>query len=151
MIIVESEHTVAVLEALNRLTYRTENLRPLLAAIGEDLTESTKHRFTTQLSPDGHRWKPNAFLTVRRKGPQYRPPLTGLTGHLQQTIHYLLESNDLYVGSPMEYARVQQEGGESHWREYNEIWDIPARPFLGISDSDAAQILLDVSDYLLAQ
>jgi phage gpG-like protein len=51
----------------------------------------------------------------------------------------------------MEYARVQQEGGESHWREYNEIWDIPARPFLGISDSDAAQILLDVSDYLLAQ
>lgn len=149
MIEITAENIATVNEALNRVAYRTDHLSGILHDIGEELIESTKRRFTTQLSPDGYRWKSNSFLTVKRKGPQYRPPLTGLTGKLQQTISYLVQGNDLYVGSPMDYARVQQEGGESHWQEYNEDWDIPARPFLGISDSDTAQILLAINHYLL--
>ena len=47
----------------------------------------------------------------------------------------------------MEYAAMQQFGGIKS--EFPHLWgDIPARPFLGVSESDAEEILAIVHDYL---
>jgi len=53
----------------------------------------------------------------------------------------------LDVGSAMEYATLQQFGCIT--AEFPHLWsDIPARPFLGISEADAAGILAIVHDHL---
>lgn len=62
--------------------------------------------------------------------------------------------NYLYVGSSAEYAATQQFGAKQgafgrDKRNHPLPWgDIPARPFLGVSDEDASEILSVVSDYL---
>jgi phage gpG-like protein len=45
---------------------------------------------------------------------------------------------------------VQQFGGVSHWAEYGEDWNIPPRPFLGVSAKDKQDILQIIDDYLLS-
>jgi len=51
------------------------------------------------------------------------------------------------IGSPMEYAAMQQFGGTK--AEFPNLWgDIPARPFLGISSQDENEILTILRNYL---
>lgn len=96
-------------------------------------------------------------------------PLVGHTRLLATQIFYQVESGALVIGSSMPYARVQQEGAKQgefgrvvasnikRFRQFDEKdfrryagtkkghplpWgDIPARPFLGISEADRAGIL----------
>jgi phage virion morphogenesis protein len=126
-------------EALQRLSNATANLTPALQEIGEVLMESTKDRFGSLTGPSGERWPANSPVTLQNK-PGNRP-LTGETGALMDTIHWqLLSNNAVAIGSPMEYAAMQQFGGTK--AEFPWLWgDIPARSFLGISDADKADIL----------
>jgi phage virion morphogenesis protein len=134
------------LNGLNELLRRTGDLRPAMAEIGETLTESTKQRFGSQAGPDGQPWPANSPVTIERKGRDQ--PLTGETGSLMDEIHYNLVGNDaLEVGSPMEYAAMQQFGGDQ--AEFSHLWgDIPARPFLGFSDEDQDEILAIIQAHL---
>ena len=51
------------------------------------------------------------------------------------------------IGSPKEYAAMQQFGGQKS--KFPHLWgDIPARPFLGISDRDQKSVLDIISGYL---
>lgn len=160
--------------ALQRLRGRAENLSPLMQRIGELLVESTQDRFSTATAPDGSAWAPNTETTITRylgltrgnhkkdgslskKGAARgaaKKPLTGETGELRRQIHYRVIGNSLEVGSSMEYAAVQQFGrkkGESGSdRRGRPIpWgDIPARPFIGLSDDDKSGIEQSISDYL---
>jgi phage virion morphogenesis protein len=137
-----------VLTALQDLQRSTGDLRPALAEIGEVLIESTKQRFGSQTGPDGQPWPANSPVTIERKGRDQ--PLTGKTGNLMDAIYYNLVGNDaLEIGSPMKYAAMQQFGGGKD--EFPHLWgDIPARPFLGVSDSDRSAILDILRDHLQA-
>ncbi len=156
-----------VLAALARLRGRTDNLGPVLKAIGGDLVESTKQRFATATAPDGTPWAANSAVTISRdlgltqgnykkdgslskKGEARqsgKKPLTGETGALAGQIHYQVNGNVLEVGSSMEYAAMQQFGGRKS--EFPHLWgDIPARPFLGLSAADKSAIEETVADYL---
>jgi phage virion morphogenesis protein len=134
-----------ILEALQNLQRATDNLQPALTEIGEKLTESTKQRFSSQTGPDGQRWKANSPVTIDRKGRD-QPLIDG--GHLMEQISPKLIGNDiLEVGSTMQYAAMQQFGGTKS--EFPHLWgDIPARPFLGISDDDRNEILSILDDHL---
>jgi len=124
--------------ALRNLLAVTGNLDDALTDIGEYLVESTKQRFGTLTGPDGEHWEDNSPVTIERKGRNQ--PLTG-EGSLGEQIHaQLLGNNTLAVGSSMEYAAMQQFGGTR--TEFPHLWgDIPARPFLGISEDDKDKIL----------
>lgn len=128
----------AIVEALLKLQESGSNLRPALLQIGELLQDSTQQRFSTATAPDGQKWAANTIMTIDRKGSSQ--PLTD-GGTLGNTIDYqLLGSDGLQIGSPMEYAAMMQFGGTQ--AEFPNLWgDIPARPFLGISDNDRAHIL----------
>lgn len=134
-----------VIAALRRLAASAENPRPVLLAIGEKLTESTKLRFQTSTAPDGKKWAPNKPSTLaRKKGDK---PLIGKTQLLSQQISYAADMQSLVVGSPMKYAAMQQFGGKKS--QFPNLWgDIPARPFLGISDADEKMIVGEIGDYL---
>lgn len=76
-----------------------------------------------------------------------KKPLIGEGKSLSTQIHYRTEGHTLFVGSPQVYAAMQQFGGEK--AEFPNLWgDIPARPFLGISDSDAEGMERTAVDYL---
>lgn len=156
-----------VLAALARLRRRTDNLGPVLKAIGEDLVESTKQRFATGAGPDGTPWAANSAVTISRylgltkgnykkdgelskKGATRlgaKKPLTGETLSLGSQIRYQVRGNVLEVGSSMEYAAMQQFGGTK--AQFPNLWgDIPARPFLGLSAADKAAIDETIAEYL---
>ena len=69
-----------------------------------------------------------------------KKPLIGESRALSTSITYYVDRNTLVIGSPMEYAAMQQFGGRK--AEFPFLWgDIPARPFLGISTQDETAIL----------
>ena len=158
-----------VLDMLGELSKRCINLQPAMKEIGEDITESTKRRFATATDPEGTPWAPNStettiprYLgafggshkkdgTLSKRGEARsaaKKPLTGETKALATTINYqLVGSSAVSIGSPMVYAAMQQFGGTK--AEFPHLWaDIPARPFLGISEVDKANILDIVGSYL---
>jgi len=167
-----------VLAALDKLSKATANPRPTLKAIGERLVVSTKERFETSTAPDGKKWQPNSDTTLHmalrggkihhkdgttsvkyfnkkgalnKAGASYlanKKPLIGKTHALASNIDSSLDGNTLRIGSPMKYAAMQQFGGLTSPRSMIPGSRIPARPFLGLSDSDEAMILKTVSDYL---
>jgi|WetSurMetagenome_2_1015567.scaffolds.fasta_scaffold169383_1 phage gpG-like protein len=81
-----------------------------------------------------------------------RPLIDG--GDLARQIIKTVHGNTLLVGSTMIYSAVQQfglkQGKSGSTKRGSPIpWgDIPARPFLGISDQDRVDILDAISDYL---
>lgn len=154
---------------LDQLVQRMDDLTPALAEIGEDQVESIKGRFATAKAPDGTPWAPNSQVTLdaylglfkgshkkdgslSKKGQARaasKKPGTGETKALQSTINYQLEGADtVSIGSPMIYAAMFNFGGTK--AQFPNLWgDIPAREFLGFSDSDRANITQIVQSYLL--
>lgn len=162
-------------ELLSRIQEAGKNPAPALKQIGELLVDSTKRRFQASRSPDGSPWAPNTQTTLlghlgRFQGSYNKDgrlsargarrasgkkPLIGETRSLSTTIHYRVFGTTLDIGSPMEYAAVQQFGAKkgafgTTSRGTSIPWgDIPARPFLGVSTDDWQTIRSVFSDYLL--
>lgn len=163
-----------VLDVLARLARRAGDLSPALKQIGEDMVDSTRRRFATGTAPDGSRWAPNSQTTLLRYlGSKDRPkgvfgkrdgkltakgvgvalgkkPLVD-SGNLASTINYRVVDGGrtLLVGSPQKYAAVQQFGADKGSLGKGAPWgNIPARPFLGISADDRADILDVLQRYL---
>lgn len=157
------------IDYLQGMLDRAKNLRPVLAEIGEDQTEATKRRFSTAKAPDGTAWAPNSAATLgeysslfaRKKDGSLtkkaqskianKKPLTGETRALATTINYQITSdNEVSIGSPMVYAAMQQYGGKK--AQFPHLWgNIPARPFLGASEADKANIADLVRSYMLGE
>lgn len=157
------------LDYLQAMIERGKNLRPVLAEIGEDMTESTKRRFTTAKAPDGTPWAPNSATTLARYSDLFarkkdgtlskkaaakiagKKPLTGETRALATTINYQITGdNAVGIGSPMVYAAMQNFGGTKS--DFPHLWgNIPARPFLGASEADKTNIADLVRSYMLGE
>jgi phage virion morphogenesis protein len=159
-----------VIQALTRLANATHHLPTVLDQIGDMLIYSTKQRFATSTGPDGQRWASNSQVTILRYLGKYKGsygkktgkltktgagrvmgkrPLIGETGDLSRQIAKSVDGNTLYIGSTMLYAAAQQFGAKNHQFQGRAPWgDIPARPFLGLSDQDRTNILDTISDYL---
>jgi phage virion morphogenesis protein len=135
------------------LARRGENLRPLMTEIGEHLRTSTTLRFERERAPSGAPWLP-----TWRGGAILQD-----TGRLRQSITYLASDDQVEVGTNVIYAAIHHLGGTitaknapylvfkapdgSGFRRKKSV-TIPARPFLGISESDEAAILEIATDYL---
>lgn len=130
--------------ALEGLAGRMEDLTPLMEQIGEYLTRSTKQRFAEGKGPDGTDWATNSPVTLARKAGA--KPLID-TRTLSQGIHHEAGADFVEVGSNTVQAAMMQFGGTK--AQFPHLWgDIPARPFLGISDADETALVALVEDYL---
>ncbi|OJV61460.1 MAG: phage morphogenesis protein [Burkholderiales bacterium 64-34] len=158
---------------------RAKNMKPVLLEIGQDMTESSTRRFETATAPDGSAWAPNSEVTLARYSSMFarkkdgeltkrsaaklaaKKPGIGETRALSTTIDYQLRGDDaVAIGSPMIYAGTFHYGAKSGefgfgfyaTREgsFPLPWgDIPARPFLGASEEDKANIVDLVNSYLM--
>lgn len=127
-----------------RAVGKIRDLQNAAEEVGEALVSSARERFETGESPSGEKWKESE--RVKKKG--------GTTlrdkSHLYNSIGYKASPNMVAVGapkpsagSPVEYAAIHQFGGETG---RNHSVDMPARPYIGISEADieeARAILLD--------
>ncbi len=126
---------------LANLANKPNELKPLLAAIGAELLISTRDRFDTSTGPDGQRWADPISAAYRAykasKSGGNKPNI--FSKIMRDTITMDVGSDELTIGSNVEYARRRQLGMGS-----NE----PARPFLGISSGDEKFINDAVADFL---
>jgi len=124
-----------------------------IAAYGEN---STLERFDSETGPDGKKWKQS--LRARLTGGK---TLTD-KGHLRDSITSESGRDWAQWGSNKIYARIQQLGGvikpksskklrfrlaNGGWRTVSQV-TLPARPYLGISHEDEAEILALIRDRL---
>ena len=133
------------------------DLRPLMDALGFEGEAQTRRRIETEkTSPDGVPWEPNKTGN----------PTLERDGHLLNSITYNLLGDDAVEwGSNRVYAAIHQFGGtitakdapylqfqiNGQWVRVNKV-EIPARPYLGISEKnwqDMADIINDFLDGLL--
>lgn len=112
----------------------------LLSDVGRYLVNSTRERAHRQVSPSGQRWQPlsPAYKAYKqRKRPGY--PILEFDSHmLGNMLSRQVEGTTLLVGTTAIYGATHQFGRGK----------IPARPFLGLSDADLAEIDLLVEDHL---
>lgn len=159
----------SIIAALRQIAGRLGDVGPGLKAIGETLSESTKRRFETSTGPDGEKWSSNSPVTIMQYLGAYKNsftkagrlsskgadrvmakrPLIGETRSLFSTITWTISGSSVLIGSPMIYAGVQQFGANAHAFGSSPWGDIPARPFLGVSDDDEHDILDLMSKFLL--
>jgi phage virion morphogenesis protein len=139
--------------ALDRLAGLDAAQDTLLRPIGALLVASTVRRFATNVAPDGAAWpKLNpVYDAFRRAGPMLVQS-TALRG----SITFGTAAGEVRVGSNMIYAAVHQFGavikpvkakaltfrlgGSGPLIRVRSV-TIPARPYLGVSDEDAADIV----------
>lgn len=139
-----------VLAALTRLARHIDYLEPALDKIGAAVADSIKANFRDQQDPDGNDWKELSDVTKerRRQGRgSGSPEILRDTGRLKESIASQTGDFAVEIGSDVKYANMMQFGGDKS--DYPWLWgDIPARPFVGVSDHDRAQILDILHDYL---
>lgn len=128
-----------VSSALARAMEVLGDVQPLMADIGEQLLISHRQRFAQQLSPTGESWAPlSARYQARKKRNKNR--ILTLDGFLGGTLSYAPSADGLLFGTGLKYGAVHQFGFPAR--------ELPARPWLGVSDADAVEIVAITQEHL---
>lgn len=148
----------AIFRRLDAASEVLGDLTPVYQDIGEYMIEATKQRFRRSEAPDGSRWQPKKPATIARyldRGDGMRPdPLIGPSGRLGREINYFASRGGVELGSALEYSAVMQHGarkgafGADQGGRPIPWGDIPARVWLGISDTDERNILDILDEHL---
>jgi phage virion morphogenesis protein len=132
--------------ALDKLIWRAQNLKPVYAAIGEMLLVSHRDRWDRdkKQAPDGSSWatlSPGYKKSKRKRESKGADKILVLDTFLRDTsLSYSATHSGLKFGANSEYAATHQFGDSAR--------NIPARPFLGMSDDDEQAVLDIISDWL---
>lgn len=135
-----------VIQQLQRLITKGEQLGPLMNDIGEMLLFSHNQRNAQSIEPDGTPWAPLSTATQALKPHHKNSPLR-LNDILLQQLLYQADDNGLELGSNMVYAAMQQFGGTTSPKSMIPGKDIPAREFIGLSSDDEQAVLEIVASY----
>lgn len=147
---------LGVISDLDQIAAAGEDMFPLMDAIGRVLVAGAVERITvSNIDPDGVPW-PQSFRAEVFGGPTLHA-----TGNLARSITSAPEAREVTVGSNLIYAGVHQEGAVIRAKTakgllfmladgeevvVSEVW-IPRRPYLGISEGEAADIADLTVDY----
>lgn len=130
--------------------------QPLMREIAAQLHDAVNENFAQQGRP--------AWLGIKREGM-----ILQKSGRLISSIQAFSDNDSAVVGTNVEYAAIHQFGGKTkphvilprnkqalafNGRVVKKVnhpgSDIPARPFLMLTDEDEEKLLNTVSDYLIA-
>lgn len=141
---------IAANRALAALAAASQDMTPLMEGIGRVLVNGAIERIgTTNVSPDGVAWQPSRRATEDGGKTLYE------SGVLMRSINAWASPDQVVVGTNTPYAAVHQLGAatgtlgvwignDKNGRDKTVLspWgDIPARPYLGISDEEQGLIL----------
>ncbi len=125
-----------VLEALERLALAGGDSSSALAEIGENLLISHRARFDRQQDPEGNPWAPLSE-SYRARKRRNKNKILVLDSYLKDLLRYQIEAGGtvLRFGTDRIYGATHQFGDRRR--------NIPARPFLGLSEADR-RMMVDV-------
>lgn len=126
---------------IEQLRQKLTDLTPLMEDIGVILSRSSEERFTTKQSPNGNYWANLMPSTIARKGNNN---ILINKGHLSDII-YQADKYSVSVGTTEVYGVFHQFGAKKRNGK-----EMPARPFLGISDDDERDIFDKINQYLMS-
>ena len=137
MVTVDLGEMQKLAEVLNHSALSASDRQSLMKGLGEEIVEQSRSRILeTQQDPEGNQWQDYAASTLRGLKAQELADVVSLLhreGYLQSSIDVQRKSSwDVLVGSVMEYAAVHQWGYKPR--------NIPARPYLGLSTDDIADL-----------
>ena len=142
--------------ALAQLEAALADKTELMQDLGELLVQSTQDRMEAGENPDGSPFAPRSALTLAQyaeKGLSFGKPLN-VTGELRLSIAYEASPDGVTWGSNAIQAAVMQlgaaqgafgtnaRGGPIPWG------DIPAREYIGLSEEDVSNVILEIEEYL---
>lgn len=135
-------------DAVARVLGRLGDTYPLMDEIGSAVALWTDLRFEREQDPQGRKWRPLAPATLksRRRGRGSRVAILQDSGRLRQSITHKATARRARVGSNLVYAAIHQFGGQAgRGRKVS----VPARPYLGLSGDDEAEIGAIVRDFVV--
>lgn len=125
------------------------DLQPLFEKLGDLAETQSKHRIEElKTGPDGVRWpewSDRYQAAVIRSGNASHRQLDK-TGDLLDSLTRFADRHGGGVSANLQYAHIHQFGGKAGMRPGPAA--IPARPYLGFSDDNLAEIRAVCNDYL---
>ena len=150
-----------VLARFQALQARYADMSPAMNEIGFALVETTRERFFAGSSPDGVPWAPKSPATIaayeaRGQRVDFRPLFGGSPGGIAlhtSTAHdygpdYVEVSSGRIQAAVMQFGAAKGAFGTTSRGSPVPWGDIPARPFLGISDQDRSNIAASIEEWL---
>lgn len=141
---IKFEHRI-VQEKLLDIAKRVENLRPLMKNIAGIFSYSTEENFKKEGRPD--KWLALAESTKKQRTKKRKWPgqILQVEGKLAASINTYYDNDSAIIGSNLEYAAIHQLGGQAG---RNKSVEIPARPYLGITDEEQQEIIDLIVKYI---
>lgn len=119
------------------LAKRSENLRPLMKNIAGIFAYSHEENFKEEGHPKWENLK-DSTIKQRTKKKQWPRMILQVTGQLTSSVNTYYDNDSAIIGSNLAYAVIHQLGGEAG---RNKSVEIPARPYLKLTDDDFKEIL----------
>ena len=161
----------AIQEGLNRLAVALGDMTRPMERIGEAMVHSSQQRIEDGISVDGAPFAPRSKATLARytaSGERFSSRPLWKTGTMRNQIFAATSSDAAEIGSNAIQAAVMQFGAKqgefgaragrtrpkkpgAKPRDYffHLPWgDIPARPFLGVSEEDRANVLEIIDEWM---
>ena len=130
---------------LLELAQKSENLRPLMKNIAGIFASTTEEIFKNEGSPD--KWTELSEVTKKQRTKQKKWPgqILQVSGQLASSISTQYDDESAVIGSNLDYAAIHQLGGQAG---KNKKVEIPARPYLKLTDDDFEEILTETENFL---
>lgn len=169
---IQIEGIKALQDKLNTQIKNLENMQKFWHSVGEYMKKRTiQECFEKEQSPDGVKWKPLSEARHKERSKKGSYKILSDTGELRRSIRYRAFNNYVIIGSNLKYARIHQFGGKitithKRWGRYKHTYsknkregqmyfhsypitfNIPARPYLGVTQADKQHITSMFSQYL---
>ncbi|GAB5433145.1 MAG: phage virion morphogenesis protein [Epibacterium sp.] len=142
---------------LSQLQSQLDDMSPVMQDLGEYLVQSTQDRMLKGQQPDGTPFAPRSETTLAlyaAKGFRFGAQPLNKSGEMRQQLNYQASADGLTWGSNAIQAAVMQFGARQGAFAGNSRggplpWgNIPARPFLGVSDDDHNAIVGELEEWL---
>ncbi|TQI78708.1 phage virion morphogenesis protein [Serratia fonticola] len=154
-----SFNSQSALDALLNLEAKLDNPAPMFAEMGEELLDIHQARFDAQISPEGVPWTP-LQPWYRDSKPRNQEKILTLDGTLRNTLRYQVRATELLFGTDRPYGAAHHFGAIIKPKTAQALnvggrlvkkVELPARPWLGLSNADGV-LLIDIArSYLQAQ
>ena len=139
---IQVEGLIRLRQRLKVTVDKLQNMRQFWSSVGMYVQRQTiRERFNKEQSPEGQKWKPLADATIRRRKKRHKRGQMKIlhdTGELRRSMAYEAGNNSVKVGSVLKYAQTHQFGRGK----------IPARPFLGVTESEKKHITSMFGQYI---
>lgn len=134
-----------VQDKLLKLASKCENLRPLMKNIAGIFAYSIEENFKEEGRPD--KWVDLAESTKKQRTKKRKWPgqILQVESQLASSVNIYYDNDSAIIGSNLPYAAIHQLGGQAG---RNKKVQIPARPYLKLTDDDFDEILFETENYL---